>query len=417
MASHRDLFDTDPDIAFEIEREYQRQNDHIELIASENITSKSVLNACGSILTNKYAEGLPGRRYYGGCEHVDAVENIAIQRAKKLFKADFANVQPHSGSQANASVMLALLNPGDSILGMDLSSGGHLTHGSPVSLSGKWFDAHMYGVDPETHLIDYDVVQQMAKSHKPKLIIAGASAYSRIIDWKKFREIADSVGAYLLADMAHYSGLIAAEMYPNPIEFADVVTSTTHKTLRGPRSGIILSNNEDLFKKLNSAVFPGTQGGPLIHVIAAKAVAFKEAMGDDFKKYISKVLLNAKVLASSLIDSGHKIVSGGTDSHIVLLDLTSFNVTGKDAEEKLGSFNITCNKNTIPFEPLSPFITSGIRIGTPAVTTRGFNEGDIKKVSSFIHKIISDIYNNKETDIALKSEILDLCHKYPIYDI
>jgi glycine hydroxymethyltransferase len=416
MTLHRALFDFDPDIAFCIEKEYQRQNDHLELIASENITSPAVLAATGSILTNKYAEGLPGKRYYGGCAFVDEIEVIAIERLKKLYGAQFANVQPHSGSQANQAVMLALLQPHDRILGMDLAAGGHLTHGAPVSLSGKWFESHTYGVDPKTHLIDYDVVEQMAKAHKPKLIIAGASAYSRFIDWKRFRDIADSVGAYLLVDMAHYSGLIAAGLYPNPLPFADVVTSTTHKTLRGPRSGMILSNNADLFKKLNSAVFPGLQGGPLMHVIAAKAIAFKEALHPSFKEYIQRVIENAKALSKSLHDRGISIISGGTDTHLVLLDLTSINVTGKDAEERLESLNITCNKNAIPFEPRSPFVTSGIRLGTPAITTRGFDESDCTYVGQFIYKALNDLSQGIHTNMDLKEEVIALCHKYPLND-
>ena len=412
--SDKELFDS-------IKDELSRQQNHIELIASENIVSKAVLEAQGSVLTNKYAEGYPGKRYYGGCEHVDVSENLAIERAKKLFDCRFANVQPHSGAQANGAVYLALLKPGDTTLAMSLNSGGHLTHGAKPAQSGKWFNALHYEVNKETGLIDYDAVEKLAIENKPKLIIAGGSAYSRIIDFKKFREICDQVGAYLLVDMAHFSGLVAGKAYPNPTKFADVVTSTTHKVLRGPRGGIILTNNEELIKKFNSAIFPGLQGGPLMHVIAAKAVCFKEALSEDFKSYTKNVINNAKVLSQSLSKNGFKIFSGGTDTHLMLLDLRSFNVTGKDAQASLGRANITCNKNGIPFDTQSPMITSGIRLGTPACTTRGFGEKEFKLIANLIHKVVKGLSENKsdnsKVENEVKKEIIDLCAAFPIYKI
>jgi glycine hydroxymethyltransferase len=411
--SYKELFNS-------IKDEYIRQQNHIELIASENIVSKAVLEAQGSVLTNKYAEGYPGKRYYGGCEHVDESENLAIERAKKLFDCKFANVQPHSGAQANGAVYLALIKPGDTILGMSLNSGGHLTHGAKPAQSGKWFNAVHYDVNKETGLIDYDMVEKLALENKPKIIIAGGSAYSRVIDFKKFRDICDKVEAYLLVDMAHFSGLVAGGAYPNPTKFADVVTSTTHKVLRGPRGGIILTNNEDLIKKFNSAIFPGLQGGPLMHVIAAKAVSFKEALSDDFKIYTKNVIANAKILSESLTDKGFKIFSGGTDTHLMLLDLRSFKVTGKDAQASLGRANITCNKNGIPFDTESPFITSGIRLGTPACTTRGFGEQEFKLIAELIYKVIKNLSENKtdnsKIENEVKQQVINLCSSFPIYD-
>ena len=413
------LQDADKELYESIRDEFTRQQNHIELIASENIVSKAVLEAQGSVLTNKYAEGYPSKRYYGGCEHVDVSENLAIERAKKLFDCKFANVQPHSGAQANGAVYLALLKPGDTTLAMSLNSGGHLTHGAKPAQSGKWFNALHYEVDKVTGLIDYNVVEKLAIENKPKLIIAGGSAYSRIIDFKKFREICDKVGAYLLVDMAHLSGLVAGGAYPNPTKYADVVTSTTHKVLRGPRGGIILTNNEELAKKFNSAIFPGLQGGPLMHVIAAKAVCFKEALSDDFKAYTKNVIKNAKVLSDRLSEKGFKIFSGGTDTHLMLLDLRSFKVTGKDAQASLGKANITCNKNGIPFDTESPFITSGIRLGTPACTTRGFKEEEFKLVADLIYKVIKGLNENKSDNSKIenevKKEIIDLCSSFPIY--
>ena len=415
------LSDVDKDIAESINNELIRQQSQIELIASENIVSNALLQAQGSVLTNKYAEGYPGKRYYGGCEHVDVSENIAIERAKKLFDCKFANVQPHSGAQANGAIYLALLKPGDTTLAMSLNSGGHLTHGAKPAQSGKWFNALHYEVNKETGLIDYDAVEKLATENKPKLIIAGGSAYSRIIDFKKFREICDKVGAYLLVDMAHFSGLVAGGVYPNPTKYADVVTSTTHKVLRGPRGGIILTNNEELIKKFNSAIFPGLQGGPLMHVIAAKAVSFKEALSEDFKEYTKNVINNAKVLSESLTKKGFKIFSGGTDTHLMLLDLRSFNVTGKDAQASLGRANITCNKNGIPFDTQSPMITSGIRLGTPACTTRGFGGREFKVIAELIHKVIEGLSKNKSDNLRIekevKKEIIDLCATFPIYDV
>ena len=414
------LKDSDKELFNSIKDEYIRQQNHIELIASENIVSKAVLEAQGSVLTNKYAEGYPGKRYYGGCEHVDESENLAIERAKKLFDCKFANVQPHSGAQANGAVYLALIKPGDTILGMSLNSGGHLTHGAKPAQSGKWFNAVHYDVDKETGLIDYDMVKKLALENKPKIIIAGGSAYSRVIDFKKFRDICDEVEAYLLVDMAHFSGLVAGGAYPNPTKFADVVTSTTHKVLRGPRGGIILTNNEDLIKKFNSAIFPGLQGGPLMHVIAAKAVSFKEALSDDFKIYTKNVIANAKILSESLTDKGFKIFSGGTDTHLMLLDLRSFKVTGKDAQASLGRANITCNKNGIPFDTESPFITSGIRLGTPACTTRGFGEQEFKLIAELIYKVIKNLSENKtdnsKIENEVKQQVINLCSSFPIYD-
>ncbi len=413
------LQDADKELYNSIRDEFNRQQNHIELIASENIVSKAVLEAQGSILTNKYAEGYPSKRYYGGCEHVDVSENLAIERAKKLFDCKFANVQPHSGAQANGAVYLALLKPGDTTLAMSLNSGGHLTHGAKPAQSGKWFNALHYEVDKETGLIDYKAVEKLAIENKPKLIIAGGSAYSRIIDFKKFREISDKVGAYLLVDMAHFSGLVAGGAYPNPTKYADVVTSTTHKVLRGPRGGIILTNNEELAKKFNSAIFPGLQGGPLMHVIAAKAVCFKEALSDEFKTYTKNVIKNAKVLSNRLTEKGFKIFSGGTDTHLMLLDLRSFKVNGKDAQASLGRANITCNKNGIPFDTESPFITSGIRLGTPACTTRGFKEEEFKLIADLIYKVVKGLSENKSDNSKIenevKKEIIDLCSTFPIY--
>ena len=414
------LQNADKDIFHSIRDEFIRQQNHIELIASENIVSKAVLEAQGSVLTNKYAEGYPGKRYYGGCEHVDVSENLAIERAKKLFNCKFANVQPHSGAQANGAVYLALIKPGDTILGMSLNSGGHLTHGAKPAQSGKWFNAIHYEVDRKTGLIDYDSVEKLALENKPKIIIAGGSAYSRIIDFKKFRDICDKVGAYLMVDMAHFSGLVAGGAYPNPTKFADVVTSTTHKVLRGPRGGIILTNNEELIKKFNSAIFPGLQGGPLMHVIAAKAVCFKEALSEDFKTYTNNVIKNAKVLAESLTNKGFKIFSGGTDTHLMLLDLRDFNVTGKDAQASLGKANITCNKNGIPFDTESPMITSGIRLGTPACTTRGFGEQEFRLIADLMYKLIKGLSENKTDNSKIENEVqkevIKLCSSFPIYD-
>ena len=399
------------------EYEAGRQEDHIELIASENYASKRILEAQGSLLTNKYAEGYPSKRYYGGCENVDIAENLAIERAKKLFKADYANVQPHSGSSANAAAYLALLEPNDLILGMSLDHGGHLTHGSKVNFSGRNYTSIQYGLHPETNDINYEEVRTLAKKHNPKLIIAGFSAFTGIIDWKKFREIADEVGAYFLVDMAHVSGLVAADLYPSPVPYADVVTSTTHKTLRGPRSGIILARaNEEIEKKLNSAVFPGSQGGPLMHVVAAKALCFKEALDPEFKKYIAQVKANAKTMASSLMSNGIDIVSNGTENHIILVDLQKKGITGKDLEKVLGSVNITVNKNSVPNDPASPFVTSGIRIGTPAVTTRGFKEKEIIQVSNWISNIIND-YENIELHNNIKEEVLNLTVDFPVYNL
>ena len=415
-----DLSTTDPDLFNSIKLELERQQQHIELIASENIVSKAVLDAQGSIMTNKYAEGYPSKRYYGGCEFVDKAEDLALERVKKLFDCNFANVQPHSGAQANGAVYLALLKPGDPILGMSLNSGGHLTHGAKVSISGKWLNSFHYEVDKETGLIDYDQVADLADKYKPKLIIAGGSAYSRVIDFKKFREIADSVNAYLMVDMAHFSGLVAGKGYPNPIKYADVVTSTTHKVLRGGRGGIILTNNEDLIKKINSAVFPGYQGGPLMHVIAAKAVTFQEALHPSFKDYIKSVLENAKILSETLKSNGFKIFSGGTDTHLMLVDLRPFKVTGKDAEVSLCKSNITCNKNGIPFDTEKMTITSGIRLGSQAATTRGFGLNEFKKVGELITRVVEGLvknpHDNTKIENEVRKEVVTLCSKFPIYN-
>ena len=413
------LKDSDKELYDSVKNEFIRQQNHIELIASENIVSKAVLEAQGSVLTNKYAEGYPGKRYYGGCEHVDLSESLAIERAKKLFNCNFANVQPHSGAQANGAVYLALIKPGDTILGMSLNSGGHLTHGAKPAQSGKWFNAIHYDVEKETGLIDYENIERLAVENKPKIIIAGGSAYSRIIDFKKFRDICDKVNAYLLVDMAHFSGLVAGGVYPNPVNYADVVTSTTHKVLRGPRGGIILTNNEDLIKKFNSAIFPGLQGGPLMHVIAAKAVCFKEALSNEFKSYAKNVISNAKILSDKLVDNGFKIFTGGTDTHLMVVDLREFNVTGKDAETSLVRSNITCNKNGIPFDTQSPMITSGIRLGTPACTTRGFGSKEFTLVADLISKVVKGLskngLNNSKIEKEVQKEVIDLCSSFPIY--
>ena len=413
------LKESDNELYQSVKDEFTRQQNHIELIASENIVSKAVLEAQGSVLTNKYAEGYPGKRYYGGCEHVDISESLAIERAKKLFNCNFANVQPHSGAQANGAVYLALIKPGDTILGMSLNSGGHLTHGAKPAQSGKWFNAVHYDVDKETGLIDYENVEKLAIENKPKLIIAGGSAYSRVIDFKKFRSICDKVNAFLLVDMAHFSGLVAGGVYPNPVEYADVVTSTTHKVLRGPRGGIILTNKEDLIKKFNSAIFPGLQGGPLMHVVAAKAVCFKEALSNDFKVYSKDVINNAKTLSNRLIENGFKIFSGGTDTHLMLVDLRELGVTGKDAEASLVRSNITCNKNGIPFDSQSPMITSGIRLGTPACTTRGFGSNEFNLIGDLISKVVKGLSkngsNNSKIEKEVQKEVIDLCSSFPIY--
>ena len=396
-------------------QEQTRQEEHIELIASENYASPRVLEAQGSVLTNKYAEGYPGRRYYGGCRYVDQAEELAIERAKELFGADYANVQPHSGSQANAAAYLALAKPGDTILGLDLAHGGHLSHGAKVNFSGQLFNAVHYRLAPETGLLDYDLIEALAKEHRPRVIIAGYSAYSRTIDWERFRTIADSVNAYLLVDMAHLAGLIAAGVYPSPVRIADVTTSTTHKTLRGPRGGLILArHNPELEKRLNSLIFPGTQGGPLMHVIAAKAVAFKEALTPEFKTYQGQVIANARAMAGVLTERGYQVVSGGTDSHLFLLDLIEKNLTGKDADAALGRANITVNKNTVPNDPRSPFVTSGIRIGTPAVTTRGFREAETRTVAGWICDILDD-FGNEEIVDRVKQQALVLCKRFPVY--
>ena len=417
FSNENSIKDYDSELWNSFVNEAQRQEDHIELIASENYASKRILEAQGSVLTNKYAEGYPSKRYYGGCENVDIAENLAIERAKKLFKADYANVQPHSGSSANAAAYLALLEPNDTILGMSLDHGGHLTHGSKVNFSGRNYKSVQYGLHPETHDIDYDEVRSLAKEHKPKLIIAGFSAFTGIIDWKKFREIADEVGAYFLVDMAHVSGLVAADLYPSPVPYADVVTSTTHKTLRGPRSGIILArSNEEIEKKLNSAVFPGSQGGPLMHVVAAKALCFKEALDPEFKTYTKQVMDNAKIMAETIMSNGVDIVCNGTENHIILVDLRSKGITGKDLERVLGSVNITVNKNSVPNDPASPFVTSGIRIGTPAVTTRGFKKEEIIQVSNWISDIIND-FENEKLQKNIKQEVQNLTNNFPVYNV
>ena len=405
----------DPEIQKAIDQELSRQREKLEMIASENIVSTAVMQAQGSILTNKYAEGYPGKRYYGGCEYVDIVEQLAIDRAKKLFGAEYANVQPHSGAQANTAVYFALLQPGDTILGMNLTDGGHLTHGSPVNISGKYFKIIPYGVDKETERIDYDELERLAKEHQPKLIVGGASAYSRVIDFERMAQIAKSVGAYLMIDMAHIAGLVAAGLHPSPVPYADVVTTTTHKTLRGPRGGLILCRDAEFGKQFNKAIFPGIQGGPLMHVIAAKAVAFKEALSDEFKVYQQQVLDNAKALSDELVKKGFRIVSGGTDNHLMLVDLRSKNITGKEAQFLLDEIGITANRNTIPFEPLSPFVTSGIRLGTPALTTRGLKEEDIREVAD----IIADVIENREDSAvieAAKAKVQAICKKFPLYE-
>ena len=413
------LSKTDPELFKAISDELKRQQNHIELIASENIVSQAVLEAQGSVLTNKYAEGYPGKRYYDGCEHVDVAETLAIERLKKLFDCKFANVQPHSGAQANGAVYLALLKPGDTIMGMSLNSGGHLTHGSKASVSGKWFKAIGYDIDKETGLINYDDVTKLALENKPKLIIAGGSAYSRIIDFKKFRDIADKVGAYFMVDMAHFSGLVAGKGYPNPVEHAHIVTSTTHKVFRSARGGVILTNNEELSKKINSAVFPGYQGGPLMHIIAAKAAGFNEALKPEFKEYIKSVLANAKILSETLKNNGFKIYSGGTDTHLMLVDLRPFNVKGNVAAESLCRANITCNKNGIPFDAESPMITSGIRLGSQAATTRGFGLKEFQVVGELITKTIKGLSknsnDNSEVENEVRKEVIDLCSTFPIY--
>ena len=413
--SDTSLSEFDPEISAAIEKERTRQEQHIELIASENHTSPLVMEAQGSVLTNKYAEGYPGKRYYGGCEHVDIIENLAIHRAKELFGADYANVQPHSGSQANAAVYMALLKPGETVLGMSLADGGHLTHGASVSFSGRIYNAVQYGLHSETGEIDYEQVNALAQEHKPKMIVAGFSAYSRVVDWQKFRDIADSIGAYLMVDMAHVAGLIAAGVYPSPVNIADVTTSTTHKTLRGPRGGIILAKaNPDLEKKFNFAVFPESQGGPLMHVIAAKAVCFKEAMSEDFKTYQAQVVANARTMAKGFIDRGFNIVSGGTDDHLFLLSLIKQDVTGKDADAALGRANITVNKNAVPNDPRSPFVTSGLRLGSPAITTRGFGEAEVADLTAWMCDILDDIEN--EAVIAeVKQKVIELCARFPVY--
>lgn len=412
MRDYTFLKSSDPEIFKAIELETSRQQNKIELIASENFVSEAVMEASGSPLTNKYAEGYPGKRYYGGCEYVDIAENIAIERATKLFDCDFANVQPHSGAQANMAVFFALLTPGDTVLSMSLAHGGHLSHGSPVNMSGKYFNIVPYGVTDDTNTIDYENVRKLAIEHKPKLILAGASAYPRTIDWKKFRDIADEVGAYFMVDMAHIAGLVAAGCHPSPLPYADVVTTTTHKTLRGPRGGLILTNDEELAKKFNKAIFPGIQGGPLMHTIAAKAVCFGEALTDEFKAYQEQIVKNAKVLADTLIQNGFKLVSGGTDNHLMLLDLTGTDVTGKDAEHMLDEVGITVNKNAIPNDPRSPFITSGVRIGTPATTSRGFVEEDMVEVGTLIAMTINDFEGNKD---EVKARVKALCEKHPLY--
>ncbi|TFH74809.1 serine hydroxymethyltransferase [Gammaproteobacteria bacterium LSUCC0112] len=407
--------DFDPDLFEAIEGERQRQEEHIELIASENYTSPRVMEAQGSVLTNKYAEGYPGKRYYGGCEFVDVVETLAIERAKQLFGADYANVQPHSGSQANAAVYFALLKPGDTVLGMSLAHGGHLTHGASVSFSGRIYNAVQYGINDQTGEIDYAEVEALALEHKPKMIVAGFSAYSRIIDWQKFRDIADKVGAYLLVDMAHIAGLVAAGVYPSPVQIADVTTTTTHKTLGGPRGGIILAKaNPELEKKLNFAVFPESQGGPLMHIIAAKAVCFKEAMSDDFKTYQQQVVKNARVMAEGFIKRGFEVVSGGTDDHLFLLSLVKQEITGKDADAALGRAYITVNKNAVPNDPRPPFVTSGLRIGSPAVTRRGFKEAEVAQLTEWMCDILDDINNESVID-AVREKVKALCARFPVY--
>ncbi|HEX7784041.1 MAG TPA: serine hydroxymethyltransferase [Sphingobium sp.] len=418
---NEDLASADPAIFDAIGKELKRQQDKIELIASENIVSKAVLEAAGSIFTNKYAEGYPGKRYYGGCEYADVVETLAIERAKELFGADFANVQPNSGSQMNQAVFLALLQPGDTFMGLDLSSGGHLTHGSPVNMSGKWFKPVPYGVRADDHLIDMDEVARIARECQPKLIICGGTAYSRVWDFERFRQIADEVGAYLLADMSHFSGLVAGGAHPSPVPHAHVTTTTTHKSLRGPRSGIILTNDEAIAKKINSAIFPGLQGGPLMHIIAAKAVAFKEALQPEFKAYAHQVVANARALASTLNEQGLSIVSGGTDNHLMLVDLRAKNTTGKAAEKALDRAYITCNKNNVPFDTASPFVTSGVRLGTPAGTTRGFGEAEFREIGLLIAEVVEGLKRNGEegdgqVEAHVRDKVLALTARFPIYE-
>jgi glycine hydroxymethyltransferase len=413
------LAETDPDLAAAIAGELKRQQEHIELIASENLVSQAVLEAQGSVLTNKYAEGYPGRRYYGGCEHVDAAEALAIERACRLFDCAFANVQPHSGAQANGAVYLALMKPGETLLGMSLAAGGHLTHGAAPSQSGKWLHAVQYGVRAEDGRIDLDEVERLAREHRPKIIVAGGSAYSRIIDFAAFRAIADSVGAYLMVDMAHFAGLVAGGVYPSPLPHAHIVTTTTHKTLRGPRGGMILSQDAELGKKINAAVFPGLQGGPLMHVIAAKAVAFGEALRPEFRGYAAAIVANAQALAAALIERGFAIVSGGTDSHLMLVDLRSKGLTGRAAEESLGRAHLTCNKNGVPFDPQKPTITSGIRLGTPAGTTRGFGIGEFRRVGTLIADVLEALASapadNTRAEAAARDDVLALCSRFPVY--
>ncbi len=410
------LHQYDPDIAAQVDAEAQRQEDHIELIASENYCSPAVMEAQGTALTNKYAEGYPGKRYYGGCEYVDVIEQIAIDRAKELFGADYANVQPHSGSNANSAVYLALLEAGDTVLGMSLAHGGHLTHGATVSFSGRTYNAVQYGLDTETGLIDYDEVARLAREHKPKMIIAGFSAYSQVVDWQKFRDIADEVGAYLMVDMAHVAGLVAAGVYPNPVQIADVTTTTTHKTLRGPRSGLILAKaNADIEKKLASPVFPGNQGGPLMHAIAAKAVCFKEAMSDEYKTYQQQVVANAKAMAEVIQSRGYEIVSGGTENHLMLISLIKQEITGKEADKWLGDAHITVNKNSVPNDPKSPFVTSGIRIGTPAITTRGFGEAECRELAGWICDVL-DARGDEAVIAATREKVAAICKKLPVYE-
>lgn len=405
---------TDPELNGFIHEELERQRNKIELIASENFVSPAVMEAMGTILTNKYAEGYPGHRYYGGCEYVDKVETLAIERAKKLFGANYANVQPHCGASTNLAVYFAFLKPGDTIMGMNLSQGGHLSHGSPVNISGKYFNVVPYGVNPETETIDYAELEKLAQEHHPKMIVAGASAYPRVIDFKRMAEIAHGVGALLLVDMAHIAGLVAAGLHPNPVPYADVVTTTTHKTLRGPRGGLILCNNEGYAKAINKAIFPGIQGGPLMHIVAAKAVAFGEALQPEFKTYQENIVKNAKAFAEALVKEGFRLVSGGTDNHLVLVDVRGQGLTGKDAEHLLDEIGITCNKNTIPFDPASPFVTSGIRLGTPAVTTRGFNEDDMREVAAIIGLVLKN-KDNAEKQKEAAARVAALCAKYPMY--
>ncbi|WP_274520329.1 MULTISPECIES: serine hydroxymethyltransferase [unclassified Ectothiorhodospira] len=411
---HMSIAGYDDELWQAIQSESRRQEEHIELIASENYASPRIMEAQGSVLTNKYAEGYPGKRYYGGCEYVDVAETLAIDRAKQLFGADYANVQPHSGSQANAAVYMALLNPGDTVLGMSLAHGGHLTHGAKVNFSGKIYNAITYGIDDQGY-IDYDEVERLALEHKPKMVVAGFSAYSRVVDWQRFRDIADKVGAYLLVDMAHVAGLVAGGVYPSPVQIADVTTSTTHKTLRGPRGGIILAKrNPEIEKKLNSLVFPGTQGGPLMHAIAGKAVAFKEALEPDFKAYQQQVVENARAMADEMITRGYKVVSGGTDNHLFLVDLIDKGITGKEADAALGRANITVNKNAVPNDPQSPFVTSGLRIGTPAITTRGFGEKESRELAGWICDVLDDL-NNDSVIEQVKAKVLDVCKRLPVY--